>query len=92
MSDESRVSLAISVWNRRDDLRENLDAIRSQTVSPFEVVVVDNASNDGTAEMVREEFPEVRLIRMPHPRTLRPRNSARQQPRQRLLLMRKRMV
>ena len=62
----STVSLVISVWNRKDDLRENLQAIQKQTRSPMEVIVVDNASEDGTADMVRTEFPEVRLIRMPH--------------------------
>ncbi len=63
---ENTVSLVISVWNRKDDLRDNLEAIRAQTVPPFEVIVVDNASRDGTPEMVVEEFPDVRLIRMPH--------------------------
>jgi GT2 family glycosyltransferase len=62
----SDVSLVISVWNRVADLRENLAAIRQQTVPPIEVIVVDNASTDGTAEMVADEFPEVHLIRMPH--------------------------
>ena len=62
------VSLVISVWNRVDDLRENLAAIRRQTVPPLEVIVVDNASTDGTPEMVVDEFPEVVLIRMPHSR------------------------
>lgn len=66
--DGTEVSLVISVWNRRDDLADNLRSIREQTVPPGEVIVVDNASTDGTAEMVREEFPEVRLIRMPHDR------------------------
>lgn len=60
------VSLVISVWNRKNDLRENLAAIHKQTVTPLEVIVVDNASTDGTWEMVLEEFPQVRLIRMPH--------------------------
>jgi len=60
------VSLVISVWNRIDDLRENLAAIRKQTVPPHEVIVVDNDSSDGTPEMVVAEFPEVQLIRMPH--------------------------
>lgn len=60
------VSLVISVWNRKDDLRENLAAIRQQTVTPDQVVVVDNDSTDGTPEMVVAEFPEVQLIRMPH--------------------------
>ncbi len=67
MSDKTAsVSLVISVWNRKDDLRENLAAIREQTVKPLEVIVVDNDSTDGTPEMVIEEFPEVHLIRMPH--------------------------
>ena len=60
------VSLVISVWNRRDDLRENLAAIAAQTVAPDQIVVVDNASHDGTPEMVRAEFPHVELISMPH--------------------------
>ncbi|MEO0480515.1 MAG: glycosyltransferase family 2 protein [Planctomycetota bacterium] len=60
------VSLVISVWNRKDDLRENLASIRKQTVKPDQVVVVDNDSTDGTPEMVVEEFPEVQLIRMPN--------------------------
>jgi len=60
------VSLVISVWNRKDDLRENLQSIAAQTVPPDEVVVVDNDSKDGTPEMVLAEFPHVHLIRMPH--------------------------
>ena len=69
MSDAAQkptVSLVISVWNRRDDLRENLAAIRAQTVAADQVIVVDNDSSDGTPEMVAAEFPEVQLIRMPH--------------------------
>jgi len=60
------VSLVISVWNRKDDLRDNLRAIELQTVPADEVIVVDNASHDGTPEMVLAEFPHVHLIRMPH--------------------------
>lgn len=60
------VSLVISVWNRKDDLRDNLRAIAAQTVPADQVVVVDNCSRDGTPEMVLQEFPWVQLIRMPH--------------------------
>lgn len=61
-------SAVISTWNKKDDLRENLASLRVQTRSFAEIVVVDNASRDGTAEMVAREFPEVRLIVMPHDR------------------------
>jgi GT2 family glycosyltransferase len=60
------VSLVISVWNRKDDLRDNLRAIAAQTVPADQVIVVDNCSHDGTPEMVLAEFPWVQLIRMPH--------------------------
>ena len=56
----------ISVWNRREVLRANLDGLRAQTEPFANVVVVDNASSDGTAEMVATEYPEVRLVRMPN--------------------------
>lgn len=59
-------SAVLSSWNKREDLAANLEAIRAQTL-PFEsVVVVDNASHDGSIEMVRREFPEVLLVVMPH--------------------------
>lgn len=46
--------------NTREHLRECLASVRAEGVA--EVRVVDNASQDGSAAMVRELFPEVRLI------------------------------
>jgi len=43
-------------WNTRDELRECLRSVLSQTDVSIEVMVVDNASSDGSAEMVRSEF------------------------------------
>lgn len=43
-------SLVIPTFNRRRDLEQTLMALRRQTRSDFEVIVVDNASTDGTAE------------------------------------------
>ena len=44
-------------------LKDCLESIyRNPPRRSFEVIVVDNGSSDGTAEMLREEFPQVRLI------------------------------
>lgn len=56
------VSVVIVNWNTRDLLRGCLASIRDQTAVAHEVIVVDNASTDGSSAMVAAEFPEVRLI------------------------------
>lgn len=57
-----RVAAAIVTFNRKDMLRRSLQAILDQTRPPDEVIVVDNASADGTAAMVAAEYPSVRLV------------------------------
>jgi N-acetylglucosaminyl-diphospho-decaprenol L-rhamnosyltransferase len=54
-----QVTVAIVSWNTRDLLRRCLESFEDD--SRCEVWVVDNASSDGSAEMVRDEFPWVRL-------------------------------
>ena len=58
------VSIAILNYQRREALRQTLASARSQRY-PVEILAVDNASTDGSAEMVRDEFPDVRLVRLP---------------------------
>lgn len=57
------ISIIIVSWNVRDLLKRCLTSIfkHSQGIS-FEVLVVDNASADGTADMVAREFPQVTLL------------------------------
>ena len=59
--DSERFGVCIVAWRSKDLLRRGLRALVSQP-EVGEVVVVDNASGDGMVEMVREEFPGVRLI------------------------------
>ena len=60
---EMDVSIVIVSWNTRDILRECLASLSAETRDvSFEVVVVDNASNDGSPDMVKCEFPEVILL------------------------------
>jgi GT2 family glycosyltransferase len=63
------LSIVILSWNVRDLLRQCLESVaRNRPLSAdhpplaTEIIVVDNASGDGSMEMVRAEFPDVRLI------------------------------
>jgi len=57
------ISVVIVSWNVKDFLRKCLSSIYRFTEGlDFEVFVVDNNSSDNTAAMVKEEFPQVRLI------------------------------
>jgi GT2 family glycosyltransferase len=59
------VTIVYLAYNRRDELRESLRRMLLESDYESElvdVIVVDNASTDGSADMVREEFPQVQLI------------------------------
>ncbi len=59
-----RVAATIPTRNRKNMLRQALAGLLAQTRPLDAVIVVDNASTDGTAEMVAAEFPSVRLMPM----------------------------
>lgn len=56
------ISVVVVNWNRKDLLRACLDSLAAQTFTNFEIIVVDNGSDDGSAAMVREYPLPVRLI------------------------------
>ena len=58
------ITAVVLTWNGAHLLRPCLDALRAQTVPKGELAVwvVDNASTDGSAELVRAEYPEVRVL------------------------------
>ena len=52
------ISVVILSYNRCDDLRRSLEHVYSMEYHPFEVIVADNASTDGTQEMIARIFPK----------------------------------
>ncbi len=55
-------SVVIPNYNGIEYIEACLRAMRSQSLPPDRVIVVDNGSTDGSAELVREQFPEVELV------------------------------
>lgn len=62
MIKNSLVSVTILSYNRKNELRHTLTKVYEQDYKNIEVIVVDNASSDGSGVMVKNEFPEVQLI------------------------------
>jgi len=57
------ISIIIANYNRKDLLRQCLDSVRGQSFQDIETIVVDNASTDGSVEMVAMHYPDINLIR-----------------------------
>jgi len=58
----TNVSVIIVSYNSANYIRECLNSILRLTKQPVEIIVFDNASSDGTQDIIREEYPEVKLI------------------------------
>jgi len=57
------VSVIVVAWNVKRLLQDCLDSVVAQTKDvDYEIIYVDNASEDGSVEMVRQRFPDVRII------------------------------
>ena len=63
------ISIAVPVYNGEAMLHDALECLRTQTFGDFEVVILDNASTDGTraiAQSFVDRDPRFRLIVQPH--------------------------
>jgi GT2 family glycosyltransferase len=68
MSDQALFSVIVPNWNGARHLPTCLEALRAQTYPRLEVIIADNASTDGSQELIARDFPEVRLIQLPENR------------------------
>ncbi|MCX6578648.1 MAG: glycosyltransferase family 2 protein [Candidatus Aminicenantes bacterium] len=61
------VSIVMLSFNRKNDAAEGIGELLAQDYKNLEIIVVDNGSTDGTAQMITEKFPQqqVKLIALP---------------------------
>lgn len=59
---EVDLTVVVITWNAVRDIKTCLTALSLQQMVRFETLVVDNASQDGTLDVVRSAFPEVRVL------------------------------
>ncbi len=62
------VSVIVVNWNGKHLLGECLDSLKAQRASGIEIILVDNGSSDGSAEYVRHQYPDVRVVSLPENR------------------------
>lgn len=71
-----QVSVIIPSFNRAHTLPRALDSVRKQTLPAAEIIVVDDGSSDGSAALLKQDYPEVQLISQPNKGVSAARNSA----------------
>lgn len=61
--DPSPISLIIATYNRGPCIAETLDSVLRQSLAVNEILVIDDCSPDHTGDWVRENYPNVRVVR-----------------------------
>jgi GT2 family glycosyltransferase len=59
------LSVIILTWNGKPYLKDCLDSLAVQSFRDFESILVDNGSNDASAEYVQEKYPWVKIVSLP---------------------------
>ena len=57
-----KVSVIIPTYNRKHTLGRAIESIISQTIKPLEIIIVDDGSNDGTREWIKQEYPFIKYL------------------------------
>jgi GT2 family glycosyltransferase/tetratricopeptide (TPR) repeat protein len=60
-----KVSVVVPNWNGMKFVGMCLDSLAKLDFEDYEVIVVDNGSRDGSREMIEEQYPHVRLLKLP---------------------------
>jgi GT2 family glycosyltransferase len=63
IEDAPAISVVIVTYNGKKFIRKNLESLYLQTLPAKEIIIVDNASSDGSIDEVEQEFKKVKVIR-----------------------------
>jgi GT2 family glycosyltransferase len=66
MTEAADITVIVPTFNARRAVEDCVRSVLAQSGVRLDVIVIDDASADGTAAMIRERFPSVRLIANPH--------------------------
>jgi glycosyltransferase involved in cell wall biosynthesis len=69
------ISVVIPTYNRVELLKRSIDSVINQTIKPFEIIIVDDGSNDGTEAMVKKKYDSLKLIKQKNKGASAARNS-----------------
>lgn len=61
-----KVAAIVLNWNRRDEALKTVGILLQDSYPHLEVIVVDNASSDGTVAALRASYPEVKVLALPY--------------------------
>jgi len=57
-----KISVIIPTFNRKKTLERAIQSVMDQSLSPFEILIIDDGSNDGTEQWVKENFQNIKYI------------------------------
>ena len=61
---EMKASVIIPNWNGKHLLKDCLESLKNQSYKDFEIILVDNGSEDGSVEYVKDNFPKVKIVEL----------------------------
>ena len=61
-----KISVIIPTFNRKHTLQRAIDSVLAQKFKPFEIIIVDDGSKDGTKEWLLQNYPSVQYIHQPN--------------------------
>ena len=58
-----KISVVIPSYNRKEFLKRSINSVNNQTIKPFEIIVVDDGSFDGTEAMIKRNYDFIKFIK-----------------------------